>query len=710
MPLVMGSHANTSRLQQVAVTLGALAYAIALQQVRIPGLDLDGVKAQLGEYWSDNLSVAALGVSPIVSAFAIVELAAVLREPWRKYRHDPAGRRKLQRAVGVLGVLFAVFQAFGLVMYLEGLGWLEGGRALPWVTLVGGCCSLWLAAMLVDLRGLGNGVAVMLVGTTLAAYIQPRVLGSSAGPAFPYRPEPLSAWEVSAMVGAVLATVVVTFVVCKDARRQLELPQEQRSGQLPLPACGTAPFVLTAFVISQIPVPFHVDWWWGLDATLRMAAVSAAALLGAFLYSYLFNQPRRVAGCLLATKCATKHDALLKASTLFRNALPATIGFIVVLLFAERLGEIGSRVALPSMTVALAVALLMDIREQWQRPEAENWTPVWQEHRVYAVPMGIDLLRSKGIECRTEGFSQRALLQFSAAFVPVTFLVHNRSRRRAERLLNKALGAERIAPPQDESEQHAPQPEPSEAVKRARSRRTALVWGLAVATGLLLVPVGYEHYRASNPDPIPAAERRALVQLYPLADDLDPFGDAFDQGTLPEGASLLLDTAPVGPGRTNPIHAVQFMAKDPNQVDQIRARARAWLSTLEPPAGTRFAVTDLFPGEGNSSRAIGVRSYLLVDRVVFDGADIVDAYVTSNEQDVSVGVRLSGEAGERFRQFTAENLKRRLAIMVRGEVLSAPVIQSEIAGGLVQITMGAGTMAERSREAHELAQGLLGRK
>jgi preprotein translocase subunit SecD len=52
--------------------------------------------------------------------------------------------------------------------------------------------------------------------------------------------------------------------------------------------------------------------------------------------------------------------------------------------------------------------------------------------------------------------------------------------------------------------------------------------------------------------------------------------------------------------------------------------------------------------------------------------------------------------------------KRRLAILVAGEVLSAPVILNPIPGAHVRITMGARPPEEQLADAKELARRLMG--
>jgi preprotein translocase subunit SecD len=111
--------------------------------------------------------------------------------------------------------------------------------------------------------------------------------------------------------------------------------------------------------------------------------------------------------------------------------------------------------------------------------------------------------------------------------------------------------------------------------------------------------------------------------------------------------------------------------------------------------------------DGRNS-VVAVRSYLLANRPVFTGEDIAEAtpYLTN---DITVHVRMTAEAAVRFQSYTAANVKRRLAILVRGRVVSAPVVAREIVGGFVVITMGAGTRAEQAEESRALAAALNGR-
>ena len=72
--------------------------------------------------------------------------------------------------------------------------------------------------------------------------------------------------------------------------------------------------------------------------------------------------------------------------------------------------------------------------------------------------------------------------------------------------------------------------------------------------------------------------------------------------------------------------------------------------------------------------------WFLVDKVpVVSGSDLKTAYVSRDEFGrPAVGFELKGEAASRFADFTSRNIGKRLAIVLEGKVVSAPVIRSRI--------------------------------
>jgi preprotein translocase subunit SecD len=74
-----------------------------------------------------------------------------------------------------------------------------------------------------------------------------------------------------------------------------------------------------------------------------------------------------------------------------------------------------------------------------------------------------------------------------------------------------------------------------------------------------------------------------------------------------------------------------------------------------------------------------------------------------------VAVTLTEDARERFRIATRENIERRIAIVIDDMVESAPIVKSEIGGGHISITMGAGALEKQKADADSLARALSGR-
>ncbi|MCK5884558.1 MAG: protein translocase subunit SecD [Bacteriovoracaceae bacterium] len=87
------------------------------------------------------------------------------------------------------------------------------------------------------------------------------------------------------------------------------------------------------------------------------------------------------------------------------------------------------------------------------------------------------------------------------------------------------------------------------------------------------------------------------------------------------------------------------------------------------------------------------------------GDDLADASVQINQREnqpyVSLEFKASG--AKRFEQVTAENTGRLLAVVLDGNVYTAPRIQGRIAGGNAQITLGTGNYSQTLKEASDIS-------
>jgi protein-export membrane protein SecD len=81
--------------------------------------------------------------------------------------------------------------------------------------------------------------------------------------------------------------------------------------------------------------------------------------------------------------------------------------------------------------------------------------------------------------------------------------------------------------------------------------------------------------------------------------------------------------------------------------------------------------------------------YLLESRATLDGSTLIDATTRNDPDDptlLNVVFRLNRQGAMIFSRFTGENIGRRIAIVLDGNVRSAPVVQTKIPGGEGRIT------------------------
>lgn len=97
--------------------------------------------------------------------------------------------------------------------------------------------------------------------------------------------------------------------------------------------------------------------------------------------------------------------------------------------------------------------------------------------------------------------------------------------------------------------------------------------------------------------------------------------------------------------------------------------------------------------------------YLVEKSAGLTGEELQDATVRVDPQDNRpyVGLTFKSQGAKMFEDLTGENVGRRMAIVLDGNVYSAPVIQTRIAGGNAQITLGNGNYNDLFSQARDLS-------
>ncbi len=177
----------------------------------------------------------------------------------------------------------------------------------------------------------------------------------------------------------------------------------------------------------------------------------------------------------------------------------------------------------------------------------------------------------------------------------------------------------------------------------------------AVEQGIETIRNRVDQFGVSEPTIVPQGERRILIQLPGIKD--------------PERAINLI-------GKTAQL---QFRLLDEGvTVEQARRNG--------PPPGSEILYEHRV--DPVTRKVVGRTPYVVQKRVLMTGDVITDARVQIDQQynEPYVTLQFDKRGARMFDRITAENVNRRLAIVLDGVVQSAPVIRERIGGGRAQIT------------------------
>ena len=207
--------------QKILFTLAMLLIFRFVAHVPVPGINRDALQsvfdnnAILGflNIFSggalENLSVAALGVYPYITASIVMQLAVPLIPRLQALsREGESGRQKIQVYTHWMTVPLAAFQGYAQLLLIQQFGGisdisLSGSEALPTlatvISMVAGTMFLVWLGELISEQGIGNGISLIIFSGIVAGL--PGLLGRST----------LSG--TAAVTGALLLLAVITLAV-----------------------------------------------------------------------------------------------------------------------------------------------------------------------------------------------------------------------------------------------------------------------------------------------------------------------------------------------------------------------------------------------------------------------------------------------------------------------------------------------------------------
>jgi preprotein translocase subunit SecY len=312
--------------KKILFTLGMLLIFRFVAHVPVPGVDREQLQATfdanaiLGflNIFSggalQNLSVAALGVYPYITATIVMQLATPLIPRLQALSQEgEAGRNKVQMYSMWMTVPLAVFQAYTQLILIQRLGGisdigLTGGNALPTIatlfSMVAGTMFLVWLGELISEQGIGNGVSIIIMGGIVAGI--PGLIGRGV------------LTGTGAAVGGLLlltaiALAVVAFIVLfQEAQRRIPVQyarstfrggrmyRQQGQSHIPLRvnSAGMIPLIFATSIMIFPPVFFQfmaetvdVGWIARFSGWMQnlLSPTAPAYWLGTFILVVLFT-------------------------------------------------------------------------------------------------------------------------------------------------------------------------------------------------------------------------------------------------------------------------------------------------------------------------------------------------------------------------------------------------------------------------------------
>jgi len=210
----------------------------------------------------------------------------------------------------------------------------------------------------------------------------------------------------------------------------------------------------------------------------------------------------------------------------------------------------------------------------------------------------------------------------------------------------------------------------------------------------------------------------ARLEFKLLDDDSDYFKTVREKASpdsLPEGLDFASEQVSVGLDKGGDVKRAvvtyAFLKKgDKETIQHTLTRMKEWIATLDVPADREVGyelVRRTVDQVSLKEEDAGYRTYLLKTRAEVTGDQVRDATAQPDQGQGSLGgwhvaLMFTEQGGHVFERITGDNIKRRFAIILDGRIESAPVIQSRIAGGHAQITMGSNDPEAQLKSARAL--------
>jgi preprotein translocase subunit SecD len=385
-------------------------------------------------------SVLALGVMPILTSYAVVELIALAIPRLRWRRHDPRGRVRLDQAVAILAVLVALVQGYFAARYLESLT--RGGAEivdapglkfslLTMLTLATGTMLLGMIAGMIRAHGLGNGYGVLFCSAALLKFIAPMI---DEPMAIPYIFDRGMALGLVTLAAIVIATAHMLRWRIGGGEREAEL-RIPSSGVAPLSDGGGLVFVILTLSGLGLGVALWDVMVWVTELRARIWLVLVLVAMFVPIWAWLFSRPS------LVERVAMPAGLLPPTRSSWARAMAASMLLIVSAAILHRFAIAAdphaSVLADPALAM-LGTAVVLDIIDE-ARAHRRKLAAAGVLHQIQHAGVVERVLADAGIPCHLHASNLRTLLAFFGPWAPVIVLVPEPHAAEARQKLDEVL-------------------------------------------------------------------------------------------------------------------------------------------------------------------------------------------------------------------------------------------------------------------------------
>jgi preprotein translocase subunit SecY len=432
--------------RRVAVTALAPIALIAGTHVTLPYVNEIELEHIYRGAPGANGSIVALGITPVLFAFLLVELVALALPRLRWRRHDPRGRVRLGQAVAALAIALAFVQGWFVASYLEGTNFDLLGRRVFEITMTTGTAMKLLLALslaagtfllvvvagFVREHGLGNGYAALLASSIVIDIVAPYAADGLDGLRQLDRLAP-------ALPG-VLAIACATWALLR-----WRVTGGEREPALRLPASGVAPLAETTGIVYLIVLLS----WLGVGGALldvygrivgMMSSVTlyvALVLVSIPIWAWLFARPRLIARVAMQAGLDPPRMSTWLRAALLSVAVLAAIALLGV--HAARADELAATIVVP-LNIMIVTAAILDIADDL-RARRRALAPAGVLHQAQYIGVVERVLQDSGIPVHFHASHVRTLFAFFGPWAPIVVLVPAELAETARTRIDDALRA-----------------------------------------------------------------------------------------------------------------------------------------------------------------------------------------------------------------------------------------------------------------------------